>query len=239
MRINQNIGEHRVPHSIFIASPCYSGDVSCLFASSLLKTCKHLTDNKIPYEVYFSVNDSLVSRARNDLVDKFLKSNCTHILMVDSDQGWDHTAPYRMLKEGKEVVTGAVPARKTEETYALTIHTNEDRTPFVQDGLIKCATNGVAFALIQRYVFDKIKCEKPSKHEVYPFFQHRYFDNGDHYGEDTFFVKTWSEYGDVWISPDITFTHGPITANYHEFLCRQPKPEEIKPQDKILELINA
>jgi hypothetical protein len=145
--------------------------------------------------------------------------------MIDSDQGWDFDAPLKMLRMNREFITGAVPARKVEETYALKIHVNENRTPVVDDeGMISCAMNGVAFALIERSVFEKVKEKSPSAHSPYPYFQHRYFENGDHYGEDNFFTKSWLDIGKVWIYPNITFIHGPITANYHEFLIRQPKP---------------
>lgn len=230
MRINQLIGEAgAIPRqSIFITSPAYSGDVNCKFVASLLQTIKIFEENNIGYEVYFSVFDSLVARSRNDLTDKFLKSKCTHVLMIDSDQGWDPKAPLEMLKTGKGFVTGAVPARKVEETYAIKINVDENRRAIVKDGLIECASNGVAFALIQRGVFEHIKNLNPSKHDPYPFFQHRYFDNGNHYGEDTYFVNEWLKHGNVWIYPDITFSHGPITANYHEFLLRQPGGSEHK-----------
>ena len=214
MRINESRGAKSPRHSIFIGSPTYNGDFSCHFVSSLLQTCDLLKKNGVPYEVYFSVNDSLVARARNDLTDKFLKSECTHCLMIDSDQGWEPNAVMEMLKVDKEFLTGAVPGRHVEETYALKIFTNSDRTPKVENGLIACDTNGVAFALIKREVFEKVKSKNPYNHEVYPFFQHKYF------------IKKWTDIGRLWIYPNITFTHGPITANYHKFLMAQPKPKE-------------
>jgi len=146
--------------------------------------------------------------------------------MIDSDQGWDSKVIPEMLKLNKMFLTGAVPGRKAEETYALKINTNADGTPKVNEqGLIECASNGVAFALIKREVFELLKEKKYSHHDVYPYFQHKYTEY-DHYGEDTYFVNKWLDMGNVWIYPDITFTHGPITANYHNFLCRQPGGSE-------------
>jgi hypothetical protein len=249
LKINHNFGAagEKPRQSVFITSPAYSGDVNCKFVASLLQTIKIFEQNDIDYEVYFSVFDSLVARSRNDLTNKFLESKCTHVLMIDSDQGWDPKAPFEMLKTGKEFITGAVPGRKTEETYAIKINVDENRRAVVEDGLISCASNGVAFALIEREVFKVIEHNKPSVHTPYPFFQHRYFENGDHYGEDTYFVNEWLKVGGkVWIYPDITFSHGPITANYHKFLCRQPggsehvkEPTKDDTKDKILEFING
>ena len=211
--------------SIFICSPTYTGDVSCHFLVSLLQTTELLKAKNVKYEIYFSVNDSLVARARNDLADKFLKSNCTHVLMIDSDQGWTPAAVPKMLDFNKDFITGAVVSRKPNcEEYALTIKTDEYRIPIVDsDGLLQCGANGVAFALIKRKVFEDIKNVNPSSHNPYPYFQHKYFDNGDHYGEDTYFVKQWQGIGDVYLYPDITFKHGTNEANYHKFLLNCPR----------------
>lgn len=228
MRINHKSGvEKSAPYSLFICSPTYSGELNCHFVTSLLQTTDLLKEKGIEYTVYFSVFDSLVARARNDLVDKFLKSDCTHILMIDSDQGWDAEAVPKMLELDREFLTGAVPSRKQgTEQYALKIFTEGNRLPKVDDdGLIACSSNGVAFGLIKRIVFEKIKANKPYPTEVYPYFQHRYYDNGDHYGEDMFFTKTWTDIGEVWIYPDITFNHSGVIGNYHRFLMKQPKPD--------------
>ncbi len=194
---------------------------------SLLQTCELLKKESIDYHVYFSVFDSLVARSRNDLADKFLKSDCTHVLMIDADQGWEPEKVIKMLKLDKMFLTGAVPGRIKEETYAIKIYTNPDQTPKVnEEGLIRCKSNGVAFAMIKREVFETIRNIRKYPHDVYPYFQHYYGENGDHLGEDTFFVSHWENVDEVWIYPDITFNHGPITANYHEFLLRQPQPKE-------------
>lgn len=210
--------------SIFICSPAYSGDVSCQFVASLLQTLELLRKNNIGYSVYFSVFDSLVARSRNDLVDKFLKSNCTHILMIDSDQGWTPEAVPSMMKLKKDFITGAVVSRKPNcEEYAFKIYTNQNRNPRVtNEGLLECETNGVAFGMMSRNVFETLKSREPSRHDIYPFFQHKYYDNGDHYGEDTYFIKQWKKYGKVWLYPNITFHHGTNVGNYHEFLMKQP-----------------
>ena len=211
--------------SVFICSPTYTGDVNCHFLVSLLQTIELLKNKFIRYEIYFSVNDSLVARARNDLVDNFLKSGCTHILMIDSDQGWTPEAVPKMIEFDKDFITGAVVSRKPNcEEYALTIKTDENRFPIVDDdGLLECGTNGVAFALIKRKVFEIIKECKTSVHNPYPYFQHRYFENGDHYGEDTYFVKLWQGYGKVYLYPDITFKHGTNEGNYHKYLLNCSK----------------
>ena len=230
MLINHSLGGKTSRQSLFICSPSYSGEFNAHFVESLLQTCELLASENIPYKIQFSLYDSLVARSRNELAKDFLDSDFTHVLMVDSDEGWDATAVIEMLKLDKEFITGAVPSRKPgAEEYALKIYTNKDRTPSVnEEGLIYCGMNGVAFAIIKRIVFEKIAENDPYLlTDVYPYFQHAYTKNGDHYGEDNFFVKNWINLGrSLWIYPNITFKHGNVTGNYHEFLLRQPKPME-------------
>ena len=229
MRINHDIngGSGKAGPSLFICSPSYSGDFNCHFVTSLLQTTRILEEKKIPYTIYFSVYDSLVARSRNDLVDNFLKTDCTHILMIDADQGWTPEAVPNMLSLDKDCLTAAVISRKPNaEEYAIKIDTNQDMTPLVNDqGLIKCSSNGVAFAMIKREVFETIKADNPYNQSVYPYFQHFYGKDGSHYGEDTYFINEWNKIGETWIYPDITFKHGTNEGNYHEFLLKQPKPE--------------
>lgn len=241
MRIDHCREGVKVPsrYSLFIGTPTYSGELSCHYTASLLRLCEQLTKKQIPHMVYFSVFDSLVARARNDLVDNFLKSDCTHILMCDSDQGFEQDKVFDMLDLDLDFLTGAVVGRKPDsEEYAIKINVNSDMTPVVnQQGLISCTMNGVAFALIKREVFGKIATEKPYPHDVYPYFQHIYTEHGDHYGEDTWFVNTWLKSGgEVWIYPNITFNHGGKVGNYHEFLLKQPQPNQpVVQKEKTIE----
>ena len=38
--------------------------------------------------LYYLFNESLVTRARNYCVANFLKSDCTHLMFIDSDVSW-------------------------------------------------------------------------------------------------------------------------------------------------------
>ena len=226
MRISENVGGHKKP-SLFICSPSYNGEFNCHFVVSLLQTIKCLDKAGIQYSILFEVYNSLIGGARNILADAFLKSGCSHMLTIDSDQGWSPEVIPRMLELDKDCLTGAVISRKPNcEEYALKINTYQDMTPKVNEqGLISCFSNGVAFALIKRTVFEKIKAKKEYKTNVYPFFQHIYNEDGSEFGEDMYFINEWNKIGETWIYPDITFKHGTNEGNYHQFLLKQPQPK--------------
>ena len=60
----------------------------------------------------FLFNESLITRARNLLVDQFLSSNCSHLLFVDSDIQFEARDVVTMLTLDKDVI-GAPYAKKS------------------------------------------------------------------------------------------------------------------------------
>jgi hypothetical protein len=51
----------------------------------------------IEMKTYFLYNESLITRARNYCSDEFLRSDCTHMLFIDSDIGFDPNDVIAML----------------------------------------------------------------------------------------------------------------------------------------------
>ena len=84
--------------SLFVATPMYGGMNHGLYA----KACLDLQALCIAYGVAvkfsFLFNESLITRARNYLVDEFIhRSDCTHMMFIDSDIGFDPRDVLAML----------------------------------------------------------------------------------------------------------------------------------------------
>ena len=66
---------------------------------------------------YFLFNESLIQRARNYIVDEFLRSDCTHLLFIDADIGFDPRDALALLAlqisdpEKYDVVCGPYPKK--------------------------------------------------------------------------------------------------------------------------------
>ena len=73
---------------LFIATPMYGGQCYGMYTKSLLDTANLFSENGIMHQVYYLFNESLVTRARNYCVNAFLKSECTHLMFIDSDVSW-------------------------------------------------------------------------------------------------------------------------------------------------------
>ena len=74
---------------LFVATPMYSGVCCGTYTKSTNDLSTVCAKNNIPLRFYFLFNESLITRARNYCVDEFLRSDCTHLMFIDSDLGFD------------------------------------------------------------------------------------------------------------------------------------------------------
>ena len=89
MKVELNMEEMK-KIKLFIATPMYGGMCYGLYTKSLMDTTSAWTAYGLDFELYYLFNESLVTRARNYCVANFLKSDCTHLMFIDSDVSWKH-----------------------------------------------------------------------------------------------------------------------------------------------------
>lgn len=76
-------------HKLFIGAPMYGGICSGMFARSISDLTAICTAHGIQCQLHFLFNESLITRARNYIVDEFMRSESTHLMFIDSDIGFD------------------------------------------------------------------------------------------------------------------------------------------------------
>ena len=96
MEINISLDELR-KRKIFLAVPMYGGQCAGMFAKSLADLSAMCAANGIELRSYCLFNESLITRARNYCVDEFMRSDCTHLMFIDSDIGFDPRDVLAML----------------------------------------------------------------------------------------------------------------------------------------------
>lgn len=98
-------------NKLFIATPMYGGMCNGLY----MKACLDLQGmaNQYGIEIRFSFlfNESLITRARNYLVDEFLRSGYTHLLFIDSDILFDPRDVLALLALDKDIIGGPYPKK--------------------------------------------------------------------------------------------------------------------------------
>jgi hypothetical protein len=82
---------------LFLATPMYGGVCAGMFANSVAELTSMCAQTQIQMQRYFLFNESLITRARNYCCDEFMRSDCTHMLFIDSDIGFNPQDVIAML----------------------------------------------------------------------------------------------------------------------------------------------
>jgi hypothetical protein len=169
--------------NILIAIPCYGGNVSNLTFHSLLNTLRWLNDSGHNVRIETLPTESLISRARNKFVTKFLENkefNGTHLLFIDADIGFNIENLKRIIEFDREVVTCTYPVKgfyweqllkrikennnideKTMRDYLLQFNVNLYPNTQFNNGFARVKESATGFMMIKRNVFTTIMDKNP------------------------------------------------------------------------------
>lgn len=173
---------------LFVATPMYGGQ--CM--GSYAKACIDLNTICMKYGVavqfFYLFNESLITRARNYLVDEFLRTDATHLLFIDSDIDYNPMDVLAMLALDKPII-GAPYPKKTiawEKIYdAAKLGLVDDNPNKLEqyagdyvfnpvpgtvelrlDEPVEVLEIGTGFMMVQRRVFEQFR-------DAYPDFSYR------------------------------------------------------------------
>jgi hypothetical protein len=169
-------------NKLFIATPMYGGMAHGLYIKSSLDL--QTTMNKYGIETKFSFlfNESLITRARNYLVDEFLRSDHTHLLFIDSDIHYNPQDVLACMALDKDVIGGPYPKKSINwgnVAQAARSHPNMEPRELEQlvgeyvFNVVKGTKQfsvteplevmeiGTGFMMVKREVFEKMEKEYP------------------------------------------------------------------------------
>jgi hypothetical protein len=173
-----------------VATPCFGGQVSSIYASSIFQLQRALrAKSNVDLKVHLRDGDALITRARANLVTLFLDDPAaTHLLFVDADIGFTPEQVFRLIESGADVVAGVYPikrinwdkARRALESnrpnvpaasldYVLEID-DPDRVTVVR-GFTRVRYAGTGFLMIRRHVLEKM-CAHPDYASLQFFREH-------------------------------------------------------------------
>jgi glycosyltransferase involved in cell wall biosynthesis len=231
---------------VAFATPYYMSQGFSHHADSMIHTIIMLEKAGIDWELIRINGDSYVDRAKNTIAAEFLDSDCTDLIMIDSDEQWHPMAIARLLQHPEWIVAGAYPFKnnwgrfagnpKIVEKEGVAQYANFRALP---DGAHLLEAHNVAggFLRIKRPAmvqFAKAFPEAiytdafawPSKPErIYTAFFMCDIENYERYGEDAYFSRKMQEAGiTLWIDPNISIIHYGVSGyegNMHEHLMAE------------------
>lgn len=203
---------------LMIAIPAYDGKINISAAFQLPQLALASQQHGFQIHLAHLSGCSIITRARNSLVNQFLESDCTELLFIDADINFTYQDVIRImaLGGGKDVVAGAYPRRAKDQMFFADIYYNDHGgIEITEDGLLRVNRIGTGFMLIQRHVFETLKAKHPEwKYWVdvegkdhYSFFDFAVTEKG-YMGEDYLFCDRASACGyKVYIDPEINLGH--------------------------------
>jgi hypothetical protein len=167
---------------IFIATPCYGGQLTEAYFRSTIRLLTFCNQHQIPIAFGTIANESLVTRARNVLVAYFLQSDFTRLMFIDADIEFQVEDVIKLIAHNKEVAVGAYPkkgvnwqriresVKQTDQPfddkaiasfgsdYAINFKfiNREAKQIAIENGLIRLHDGATGFMMIKREVIQKM-----------------------------------------------------------------------------------
>ena len=168
-----------------IMTPSHDGKYFHNYVVSLFNLVAEANQLEMPLQMALHYGESLVTRARNDCVARFLANpQWTHLIWIDSDIGFTPEAVFRLLLSDHDIAAGVYPLKrenwpaegipagmtldKFESTYTrYTVNTdnvdenNELNLAIDEDGFLKLDEAPTGFMAIKRNVFERLMQHYP------------------------------------------------------------------------------
>ena len=162
--------------------PCYDRQITEPFFMSFIKTALYCKEIGLKFSVS-TITDSLINRARNNLVAKFLANpQYTHLIFLDVDLEFGHEDIIKMLWHNKDIIAGAYPIKninwdkvaqmskdgvpakdllKKSTRFVVNPKPNSSGAIEVENGALSLYDAGTGFMCIKREVFEKMIAAYP------------------------------------------------------------------------------
>lgn len=200
IEISINIEDLR-SRKLFVATPMYGGQCSGIYTRSVIDLVRITDQLKIEVDFNYLFNESLITRARNYLADEFLRSNCTHLLFIDSDIGFDPNDVITLLAladSDRDIICAPYPKKniswekiKRAVDKGLGDKNAEDLAKYVGDYVfnpvgdqnsiplfrpVEVLESGTGFMMIQRHVLERFAERYPNLRYVPDHVRTEHFD---------------------------------------------------------------
>src|ERR1700685_2577548 len=102
--------------NLVVATPCFGGQISVLYAASLFKLQTLLRAySDVNLKLIFKDGDALITRARSSLISQFLDDpSATHLLFIDADIGFEPDQVLRLIECGAEMCAAIYPIKRID-----------------------------------------------------------------------------------------------------------------------------
>jgi hypothetical protein len=208
---------------VLIGTPCYGGLVTHIYLQAVLKLMVAPRQG-LRLGLITAAHDSLITRARNNIVANFLDTpDATHLMFIDADIGFEPEALHRLLRLDEDLVAGRYPVKvrdwpKIRETMAKSPDAPLESAGLhyvgqpcdlpeleTRDGFCTGTYAGTGFLLIKRAVIERMVLAYPeTKYKSMQTFPRPKTESDNQYNLFDCMIDPATG---VYLSEDFTFCH--------------------------------
>jgi hypothetical protein len=166
-------------NKVMICTPMYNSQCTAQYTISMVNLMGQLPYVKdVEVVTLFALNESLIHKTRNLLTHSFLKSDCTHLLFIDSDIGFKPDQIIKLMQSDKDITCGIYPKKNIK--WELAVEAVKNNVPVhelhkhaieylyipddldTEDELVEVKRAATGMMLISRRVFEQLSDKVPS-----------------------------------------------------------------------------
>jgi len=167
--------------SLMIATPMYGGMCTGNYVAGLLGTINKMKSVGVP--VYWAqiTNESLITRARNELARLFLEKGFDYLMFIDADISFDGQAVATLMAANRDICVGIYPKKEIDwkqvgkaakmgkeslqdygGAFVMNMINGVEKVETDGDGVLEVRHGGTGFMLIKRGVFEGLMPHVPT-----------------------------------------------------------------------------
>ncbi len=166
--------------NLVVATPCFGGQISVLYAASLHKLQNLVRAYKdFNLKIMFKDGDALITRARASLIAQFLDDpQATHLLFVDADIGFEPEQVLRLIACGAEMCAAIYPVKRIDwdkvrssfeagrtnpsaAALKYVFEVDDPNAVMQKGGFVKVRYAGTGFLMIRREALERMCAKYP------------------------------------------------------------------------------
>jgi len=209
---------------LHIGLPCYGGLVLESTMTSILKFVLLASKVGLNWSMDTMSNESLVTRARNNLMAKMMHNQAaTHFMFIDADIRFDAEDIFRMIACDKDIIAGLYP----KKAYPIALNLNLNQETKIQGPLFTVDTVATGFLMFKRKVYtdliaahpntkyvDDVGLGKQFEPNMFAIFDCVIDEKGHYLSEDWTFCRRAKAIGyEIWADSRVKLNH----TGTHEF----------------------
>jgi hypothetical protein len=204
--------------------PCYGGQITEPCFTSFLRFILMASRSGLQWSLDTMVNESLVTRARNNLMAKMMTNTAaTHFMFIDADIRFQPEAIFMMLASDKDVIGGLYPKKALPVQYVINVKPGT----MIQNDIFPVDTMGTGFMMFKRHVYEKLCAAHPEckyvddvglgkqyEPTMFSIFDTEIDEKGHYLSEDWTFCRRWARLGgEIYAHAKVLLNH----SGHYEF----------------------